>query len=80
VFGFDLGTASIGYAVRKGDQFLDVGVLLCPENLGELADRRALRRQRRTIRSRKDFAPPPPAKFRALALIVHKFPGNLSLR
>ena len=25
VFGFDLGTASIGYAVRKEDQFLDVG-------------------------------------------------------
>jgi hypothetical protein len=30
-----------------------VGVLLCPEDLGELADRRALRRQPRTIRSRK---------------------------
>ena len=35
VFGFDLGTASIGFAVRKGDQFLDVGVLLCPEDPGE---------------------------------------------
>lgn len=53
VFGFDLGTASIGYAVRRGTEFLDVGVLLCPEDLGELKDRRGLRRQRRTIRSRK---------------------------
>ncbi len=31
VFGFDVGTGSIGYAIRKGNKFLDVGVLICPE-------------------------------------------------
>jgi hypothetical protein len=29
VFGFDVGTGSIGYAVRKGSEFKDVGVLIC---------------------------------------------------
>jgi hypothetical protein len=29
VFGFDVGTGSIGYAVRRGDKFLEVGVLIC---------------------------------------------------
>ena len=29
VFGFDVGTGSIGYSVRKGAEFLDVGVLIC---------------------------------------------------
>ncbi len=53
VFGFDVGTGSIGYAVRKGAEFLDVGVLICPEGTNDLADRRTLRRQRRTLRSRK---------------------------
>ncbi len=52
VFGFDLGTASIGYAVRRGAEFLDVGVLLCPEDCQDLETRRDLRRQRRTKRSR----------------------------
>jgi len=31
VFGFDVGTGSIGFAVRKGSKFEDVGVLICPE-------------------------------------------------
>lgn len=53
VFGFDIGTGSIGYAVRKGSQFLDVGVLTCPEDTGDLKKRRELRRQRRTLRSKK---------------------------
>jgi hypothetical protein len=53
VFGFDVGTGSIGYAVREGSKFLDVGVLICPEETGDLSTRRALRRQRRTLRSRK---------------------------
>ncbi len=53
VFGFDVGTGSIGYAVRKGDKFLDVGVLICPEDTNDLSSRRGLRRQRRTLRSRK---------------------------
>lgn len=52
VFGFDLGTASIGYAVRKGGKFLDVGVLLCPEDTADLESRRELRRQRRTTNNR----------------------------
>lgn len=53
VFGFDLGTASIGYAVRRGEQILEVGSLICPEDAGDLADRRGLRRQRRTLRAKK---------------------------
>lgn len=53
IFGFDVGTASIGYAVRHGTKFLDVGVLICPEDTSDLSGRRGLRRQRRTLRSRK---------------------------
>ncbi len=53
VFGFDVGSGSIGYAVRRGTEFLDVGVLICPEETNDLSGRRGLRRQRRTLRSRK---------------------------
>ncbi len=53
VFGFDVGTGSLGWAVRNGDRFLDVGVLICPEDTNDLSGRRGLRRQRRTLRSRK---------------------------
>ena len=53
VFGFDVGTGSIGYAVRKGSEFLDVGVLICDSEGSDLSKRRDLRRQRRTLRSRK---------------------------
>jgi RuvC endonuclease subdomain 3/HNH endonuclease len=52
VFGFDVGTGSIGYAVRKGANFKDVGVLICDSEGGDLSKRRDLRRQRRTLRSR----------------------------
>ena len=53
VFGFDVGTGSIGYAVRRGSKFLDVGVLICDSKVSDLSERRGLRRQRRTLRSRK---------------------------
>ena len=53
VFGFDVGTGSIGYAVREGDKFLDVGVLICDSEGSDLSKRRELRRQRRTLRSKK---------------------------
>jgi CRISPR-associated endonuclease Csn1 len=53
VFGFDVGTGSIGYAVRRGAIFLDVGVLICDSEGSDLEGRRNLRRQRRTLRSRK---------------------------
>ncbi len=53
VFGFDVGTGSIGHAVRKGNTFLESGVLICPEETNDLSTRRGLRRQRRTLRSRK---------------------------
>jgi hypothetical protein len=53
VFGFDVGTGSIGYAVRKGACFKDVGVLICDSEGSDLSKRRDLRRQRRTLRSRK---------------------------
>ncbi len=51
-FGIDLGTASIGYAVRKKRDFPQVGSLLCSEAINDLAKRRELRRQRRTLRNR----------------------------
>jgi hypothetical protein len=53
VFGFDVGTGSIGHAVRRGSKFLDVGVLICDSEGAKLDNRRNLRRQRRTLRSRK---------------------------
>ena len=52
VFGFDLGTGSIGYAVRHGPEFLDVGVLICDSDIGALDGRNGMRRMRRTLRSR----------------------------
>ena len=52
VFGFDVGTGSIGYAVRRGSTFLDVGVLICDSEGSDLSERRELRRQRRTLRSK----------------------------
>jgi hypothetical protein len=52
VFGFDVGTGSIGYAVRKGSEFKDVGVLICDSEGSDLSNRRNLRRQRRTLRSK----------------------------
>ncbi len=53
VFGFDVGSNSIGWAVRRGAEFLDVGVLICAEESTTLEERRTLRRQRRTLRSKK---------------------------
>ena len=53
VFGFDVGTGSIGYAVRRGAEFKDVGVLICDSEGSDLSKRRDLRRQRRTLRSKK---------------------------
>lgn len=53
VYGFDVGTGSIGYAVRRGSTFLDVGVLICDSEGSDLSKRRELRRQRRTLRSKK---------------------------
>ncbi len=53
VFGFDVGTGSIGYAVRRSSTFLDVGVLICDSEGSDLSKRRDLRRQRRTLRSKK---------------------------
>jgi len=53
VFGFDVGTGSIGYAVRKGNEFKDAGVLICESEGSDLSKRRDLRRQRRTLRSKK---------------------------
>jgi hypothetical protein len=51
-FGIDLGTASIGYAVRNKRNFPQVGALLCSEAINDLSKRRELRRQRRTLRNR----------------------------
>jgi hypothetical protein len=53
VFGFDVGSGSIGWALRRGAEFLDVGVLICPEETSDLSGRRERRRQRRTLRSRR---------------------------
>ena len=56
VFGFDLGTASIGYAVRRKAEFEETVSLICPteDNINGLEDRNKARRQRRTIDSRGD--------------------------
>lgn len=53
VFGFDLGTGSLGYAARRGSAWLEVGAIVCSEKGGNLADRRDYRRMRRTLRNRK---------------------------
>ena len=37
VFGFDVGTGSIGYAARKGPQFLHVGILICDSEGSDLS-------------------------------------------
>jgi len=39
-----VGTSSIGYAVRKGKQFFEVGVEQCPPSVQNLKDRRDRRR------------------------------------
>jgi hypothetical protein len=73
VFGFDVGAGSIGYAVRRGSKFLDVGVLICPEGTNDLSGRRGLRRQRRTLdhrQSRRDWFAENLAK--VLGLALHK--------
>ena len=43
VIGFDIGIDSIGYAVRRGKEFLRVGVIICPEETSDLKTRRGLR-------------------------------------
>lgn len=53
VFGFDLGTGSIGFAVRKGNVFLETGSFICDSDIGALDTRNTLRRQKRTLRSKK---------------------------
>ena len=53
VIGLDVGTAGLGWAVRRGPDLLDLGVLVVPEKVGNLEERRTLRRMRRTIRSRR---------------------------
>jgi hypothetical protein len=73
VFGFDVGTASIGYAVRKGAEFLDMGVLICDSKSADLENRRNLRRQRRTLdhrQSRRDWFAENLAK--VFGLVLHK--------
>jgi hypothetical protein len=41
VFGFDVGTGSIGCGVRRGAEFSGVGMLICPEETIDLSGRRA---------------------------------------
>lgn len=53
VFGFDLGTGSIGFAARRGSAWIDAGAIVCSEEGGDLAERRSQRRMRRTLRNRK---------------------------
>jgi hypothetical protein len=42
VFGFDVGTGSIGYAVRQGSDFKDVGVLICESECSDLSKQKEL--------------------------------------
>src|SRR5277367_6175982 len=52
VFGIDVGTASIGHAVREARNFREAASLICSEDTSDLKKRNGLRRQRRTVRNR----------------------------
>jgi 5-methylcytosine-specific restriction endonuclease McrA len=52
VFGVDVGTGSIGHAVREGRDFREAASLICAEDTSDLKKRNGLRRQRRTLRNR----------------------------
>lgn len=52
VFGIDVGTASIGHAVREARNFREAASLICAEDTSDLKKRNGLRRQRRTLRNR----------------------------
>lgn len=52
VFGIDVGTASIGHAVREARDFCEAASLICSEDTSDLKKRNGLRRQRRTLRNR----------------------------
>ncbi len=52
VFGVDVGTASIGHAVREARDFREAASLICAEDTSDLKKRNGLRRQRRTLRNR----------------------------
>jgi 5-methylcytosine-specific restriction endonuclease McrA len=52
VFGIDVGTASIGHAVREARDFREAASLICAEDTSDLKKRNGLRRQRRTLRNR----------------------------
>jgi hypothetical protein len=52
VFGLDVGTASIGHAVREARDFREAASLICAADTGDLKNRNKLRRQRRTLRNR----------------------------
>lgn len=52
VFGFDVGTEYIGWAVRRGQEFPAWGVIGVIGD-GDLKQRRDLRRMRRTVRARQ---------------------------
>lgn len=58
VFGFDLGTSSIGHAVRDGAVVEELGVVEVPNETASLEDRNRYRRGRRTLdhrQSRRDW-------------------------
>ena len=54
IFGFDLGTASLGYAVRKGNQILHADSLLIDESVASIKEQAKRRRQHRTWQSHKN--------------------------
>lgn len=53
VLGLSFGPSWIGYAVRRGMDFLDLGVVAISGKVPNLEIRRLLRHQRRTLRSRR---------------------------
>ena len=54
IFGFDLGTGSIGLAVRKGDKILHAESLLIDQDVASIKEQRDRRRQFRTRQSHKN--------------------------
>lgn len=53
VFGFDMGTNSLGFAVRQNKNWLETGVVTFLDKVGNLEKRRAYRQMRRRTAARK---------------------------
>ncbi len=53
VFAFDIGTSSLGIAVRDGNNILEAQSLLIPQDFASIKEQRDRRRQSRTRQAQK---------------------------